>query len=211
MYEDHLPSFLISLVLFLAATIGFHVWLIWLRPASDVFWKMVDYLWVGFAAFAILTAVSQVRALIAGEILSQTGAAWNQLTTTQVENSKAMRGVLCTPNTPEKSEGCSWYDHAIEAMVGAGQSPDAWSKLSFLPVDKLRADFKQEAEIKISIIAGVKAEASRRLKVEAAAARQETIATVPLIASLFLLPIAFGLRLTKVTAEVKRAKGSSSK
>ncbi len=122
-----------------------------------------------------------------------------------------MRSAMCEPLTPDKLEGCSWYDHAIAAMKTAGQSPDAWSKLSFPPVDTLRADFKQEAEIKISILAGVKAEALRRLRLEAVAAKQEAIATIPLAASLLLLPIAFGLRLTKVTAEVMRAKGLTSR
>jgi hypothetical protein len=209
MYED-LPNFWISVVLFLAVTIGAHVWLIWLRPASEVFWKKVDYLWVGLAAFAIIAAISQVRTIVAVGVLSQTTAGWHTRTATVVQNAKMMRDVLCRDrSTSEKVGGCAWYDQAIKEMEKADKSADSWSKLSLRPIDTLRDDFKQEARLTISNLDWVKDEAKRRLDLEAAAKKEEGIATIPLAASLFLLPIAFGIRLTKVTAEVRLAKANA--
>jgi hypothetical protein len=34
-----------------ATAAGFHIWFIWLQPAAEVIWKMVDYLWIGLVAF----------------------------------------------------------------------------------------------------------------------------------------------------------------
>jgi hypothetical protein len=180
MYED-LPIFWISLVLFLGTTIACHIVFIWLQPVSEVFWKRVDYLWVGLAAFAIIGAISQVRT------------------------------PLCRTQTPEKTEGCNWYDQTIKSLEAAGKSPEAWSKLSFRPTDTLRADFKQEAGETIKNIAWAQDEASRRLELAAAVSKQEAIAKLPLAASIFLLPIAFGIRITKVTAEVRLAKAKAQR
>jgi hypothetical protein len=110
---------------------------------------------------------------------------------------------------PEQEEGCNWYDQTIKAIEVADKSPEAWSKLSFRPIDNLRTDFKQEAVFTISNIAWAQDEASRRLELEAVAKQEETIATIPIVVSLFLLPVAFGIRLTKVTAEVMLAKAKA--
>jgi hypothetical protein len=210
MYED-LPIFWISLVLFLGTTIACHIVFIWLQPVSEVFWKRVDYLWVGLAAFAIIGAISQVRTIVASGVLEQTTPGWYTRTATVAQNAKSMRDALCRTQTPEKTEGCNWYDQTIKSLEAAGKSPEAWSKLSFRPTDTLRADFKQEAGETIKNIAWAQDEASRRLELAAAVSKQEAIAKLPLAASIFLLPIAFGIRITKVTAEVRLAKAKAQR
>jgi hypothetical protein len=210
MYED-LPTFWISFVILVAATAGFHVWLIWLRPRSEVFWKKVDYIWIGIAAFAIIGAISQVRTIVASGVLSQTSRGWEFRTKNRIQQVTSMRNALCRARSAlEQSTGCEWFDNAIERMSAAGQSADLWAKLSLRPVDGLRDDFKQEAGGIISLVEALKEEASERVRLHAVESREETIAKIPLIISLFLLPIAFGIRLTKVTAEVKLAKAKAS-
>jgi hypothetical protein len=210
MYED-LPTFWISVVMLVAATAGFHVWLIWLRPRSEIFWKKVDYLWIGIAAFAIVGAISQVRTIVASGVLSQTSPGWEFRTKNRIEQTTAMRNVLCrVQSTPEQITGCGWFDEAIKKMAAAGQSAGLWTNIFFRPVDGLRDDFKQEGGIVISLVDALKNEASERLGLEAVASREESIAKIPLIISLFLLPIAFGMRLTKVTAEVRQAHAKAS-
>jgi hypothetical protein len=210
MYQD-LPTFWISLVIFVAATAGFHVWLIWLQPRSGIFWKKVDYLWIGIAAFAIVGAISQVRTIVASGVLSQTSPGFEFRTKNRIEQATFMRTVLCgARSTREQITACEWFDDAIKKMAAAGQSADLWARLSLRPVDGLRDHFKQEAGGVISLADTIKKEASERLHLEAVASKEETIAQIPLIISLFLLPIAFGIRLTKVTAEVRLAKAKAN-
>jgi hypothetical protein len=205
MYQS-LPSVWTYLTIFLVSLGIFHLWLVYLRPLSELAWRKIDYLWLVLSIPTIVSAAGQFRSIVASDDLARNSDRLQHTISLQITNAESIRNTLCQSDNHPDPKGCAWYDESIASMKDAGQSAIKWKDLKFPRTDLLRADFKQEADIKIDILKSIVEEASVRSQLESIVARRDDASNLPLVASLYLLPVALGLRLTKVTGEVRIAR-----
>jgi hypothetical protein len=188
----------------------------WARLSSSS-WKIVDYIWLGFAALGLFSAAAQVRALAATNQISmfqQRAAVGSSHLRGLVTLLESRPGPLCR-TFPRSLEGvqqeydqaCEWFDHLGSAILRELPMPPKPISAASLPsrpdasIDDLNViidgfyrqleSYNQDVEALLAVY-----NATQRSDFE-----DQLIYLGP-----FLLALALALRISKVTGEIKLAR-----
>jgi hypothetical protein len=196
------------LLLALLAAGFYHVVLLRIAPANQVFWKRVDYLWLSMALLgAIATVAANRQATARTMLLSDTKDVWaadlvrtyGQAALTQPICIDALRGA----GAPDNYSYCSWIQDSIEALRQFDRS--VLPLLAFRPAPRPRGS--TEATWKFQSFESVVSH-YRDIR-QARAPLLEATRLTPLedffrLVGPAVVVVALALRVTKTTAEVRQ-------
>lgn len=208
-----------------SALLVFHLLWIWIWPHDGIFWKRVDYFWVGFGVIGLMSAVGDIRRTQSERMIGQYQT-WRNARRDEVHNavsnayityssSMRVRSDLSPPDfdslvVAEKAFAgwCGTLLHRLPDSTAA----DGYVKLAdTLTYPSFYADWGafEKQWFKRSIAAAAQAEKDLATTVENARLTDLDL-TLKFFGPWFMA-IAVALRLTKVTGEIRLSKAVNSK
>jgi hypothetical protein len=212
----------IVVLLFLLFVALFHVVLVLIFPLNDIQWKCVDYIWVGFSIFALITYVADFRKYTDKIDFAYKDSNWRSMIPIVEGYFTWMEGYLChteftiTENSPKnwqdtdnkRREACKFITEAQKTVnneVGKPE-PDLRPELIQNGKDVLEAALGRNYIDSIFNSLKNQHELTRIRNELKEKTRDDLISLTKVVALFCLLFIALPLRLTKVTGDVKNAR-----
>ena len=206
-------------VAFVVFLLLFHVFMVKFRNHDDIFWKRVDYVWLGAAALGILSASAQLNHTVAQSYIENSEAA----------RTVSMYGLLrhfldgpfwvCLPRNrtefsppdfdaiiKEQQELCQ---QGIElARRLPSKLPDDYPSLESMGYTRIGENAKYEPDFGKMIETGAQMYRDQRDRYKGfvAASKPSSWEVIVNTFGPLLLAFALALRITKVSGEIKNAK-----
>ena len=211
-----------AFVILLGFVVFFHVILIVWRPLSAVGWKTVDYWWLSFAALGLIAAAGEVRRLRSPFGIDVARArAGVALWLVRMSADPQMHCLVFTRTDvsppdldsvqAEQDRFCAWVRQIANETPDSLVSSSTATALDSIPEPPELKDpgLVRDAKAILARIANLYDANQTWISAEGRAKRYG-LETTMVVLSPWLIALALGLRITKVTGELRLLKRSSS-
>ena len=221
--ENAILTFVICLLLF-------HVFLVYpvfakfgIHPLDDIWWKRVDYIWVGLASLSIISGAAEARKAMSSALYNQTTARiisdanyvkrevrrWEDVYC----NARRVRSELSPSNfdelVSEEKLACRWVQDTLVYLIDRDAEFERGNFSISLPPYKIQDPYSLQGIHRIEDLVRDFVDFKNYQKGLAAGKDRTELELVLLVLSPVMFAAAVALRLAKVTGEVRIAKSKS--